>query len=618
MGRFNDYIKKLKIAKRTENELAKLEAKLDEIKEMDIEEEQKSTKILEILKETESKRKINVIVSDVRPTKYGDEYSFGEAYWKERQEVQNAIRDAREKEVAKKLESALIDTSQDFKQVYAIYEKLKMYYDKGKERNIAGITDNDFKKFKELRKFIEIHNNVLNILDPESRLDKLQTLLQISIINRINEAKTMEEQNRLFEEYIQFANDNMQFIHGKIDNVYNVVSNWEFMEKRRNIQRLKEYGIDLEFFDKVPIFYKATEENGRKTDNLNEDRAEEKMYDSISENDLVLVRSTDYFPRHRLIETLDKHTMPQKRDSYFDEELREITGNKDISKYDIFEFINRRTIHWTLNGLVGDHAYGSFSNICCIIIEPFKDHIHDEGLLSIDEADTYFAQDMKLSPNAYILMPLKRYIEMLSDTKTKKDLEEFNIAVYDGDDEIATQMLLQDLGYVYGRIEGWGFSLDRSTNAQKYCERLEETMRHISDRLKDEGKELEEETVHQYSNSYAKDLKRAYDIGTEGVERFVDFVASKCDKPLPTDAIKKVILEREELHYEKYKGIPKVDLKEVVNAIGLDKLEEITKEYNEYMLELHKEERKKKDKQNVERGLITEEALKEDEEQALI
>lgn len=41
MGKINDYMKSLKIAKRTENELAKLEARLDEIQKMDIEEEEK-------------------------------------------------------------------------------------------------------------------------------------------------------------------------------------------------------------------------------------------------------------------------------------------------------------------------------------------------------------------------------------------------------------------------------------------------------------------------------------------------------------------------------------------------------------------------------------------------
>lgn len=41
MGKINDYMKILKIAKRTENELAKLEARLDEIQKMDIEEEEK-------------------------------------------------------------------------------------------------------------------------------------------------------------------------------------------------------------------------------------------------------------------------------------------------------------------------------------------------------------------------------------------------------------------------------------------------------------------------------------------------------------------------------------------------------------------------------------------------
>ena len=44
----------------------------------------------------------------------------------------------------------------------------------------------------------------------------------------------------------------------------------------------------------------------------------------------------------------------------------------------------------------------------------------------------------------------------------------------------------------------------------------------------------------------------------------------------------------------------------------MEKLRKITKEYNGYMLELYKEERKKKDKENMGKGLITEDELEED------
>ena len=316
------------------------------------------------------------------------------------------------------------------------------------------------------------------------------------------------------------------------------------------------------------------------------------MEEPITEQDYAMVRSTNFFPEHRLIETLDKHTIPQPIGSYFESEIRELTGDYDPSKFDVLDFINRRTVHWTLNGLVGDHAYGSFSNSNYIIIEPFKNHINDEGLLNINEADTFFAQDMKLSPEATILMPLEQYKKLMSDPKTRKAINDFKIAVYTGSDKTATEMSLHDQGYVYGTIGTWGFLTDRRTESQQYCGRLEDGMKEISERLKSEGRELEEEERHSYSKSYAIDQERRQEISKESIERFVEFLASKFDKELPVESIKRVLLDRSGLDSKEYKDAPDVDLKDIVNLIGLDKLAEITKEYNEYMLELHKEERK--------------------------
>ena len=136
----------------------------------------------------------------------------------------------------------------------------------------------------------------------------------------------------------------------------------------------------------------------------------------------------------------------------------------------------------------------------------------------------------------------------------------------------------------------------------------------ITSRLKEEGKNLEETSVHQYSNSYAKDLKRTYELDIESVERFVDFLVSHCEKDLPADSIKKMIYQRMEIDVKKYETSPSVNLKDILLSIGLDKFEEITKSYNDYMLQLYMEERKRKDLKNVEAGLISEADLLGNEE----
>lgn len=76
MGRFREFVKRIKIAKRTENELAKFETRLDEIAQMNVDESKKQEMILEILREAERKRCYQVIELDGKPSEYQDDYSF--------------------------------------------------------------------------------------------------------------------------------------------------------------------------------------------------------------------------------------------------------------------------------------------------------------------------------------------------------------------------------------------------------------------------------------------------------------------------------------------------------------------------------------------------------------
>ena len=69
-----------------------------------------------------------------------------------------------------------------------------------------------------------------------------------------------------------------------------------------------------------------------------------------------------------------------------------------------------------------------------------------------------------------------------------------------------------------------------------------------------------------------------------------------------------------EIDVKKYETSPSVNLKDILLSIGLDKFEEITKSYNDYMLQLYMEERKRKDLKNVEAGLISEADLLGNEE----
>ena len=314
MGKLNHLIKNFRIKQRTKNEFEKLTSKLDEIKQSDLLDIKKEEEILSVLEELNRKLEQKVIVSDLLPSKYGDIYSFGESYWKDRKDVQNAIKNKRELEVAKKLGTMLSHTSCNFHQLYSVLQHLTAYYDNHKR--LSKLIDTDFKKFEKLTDFLDAHISYISNLDPISLKSKLQNLFQVSIIEQISMQSSLEEKNNLFQEYLNYANTHLNLADGEIDLVTKAFSNSSFMKRRKTLQKFKNYGINFTFSDKLPTFIDASKENGKESDESNEYIAEKRLNTPISIDDFVLVRSTDYFPKHRLIETLDKHTMPQKSTNY--------------------------------------------------------------------------------------------------------------------------------------------------------------------------------------------------------------------------------------------------------------------------------------------------------------
>ena len=184
----------------------------------------------------------------------------------------------------------------------------------------------------------------------------------------------------------------------------------------------------------------------------------------VETSDLALVRTTKMFPKNGIIETTDKHSDLLVEESPFARDLKE-AGVTDLERYNILKFQNRRTIHFTLNGLVGSHEYGDFKGRNFIIIEPFEEHVNDDSLMNINEADTYFEDNMVLSKRASILIPVEKYKELIKDEKMLEELNKFDIRLFDGNEEEAVRMCLLDKGFTFGEIHKWGFEnyADRGT-----------------------------------------------------------------------------------------------------------------------------------------------------------
>ena len=327
-------------------------------------------------------------------------------------------------------------------------------------------------------------------------------------------------------------------------------------------------------------------------------------------SDLVLVRTTNQFPKYGIVETTDKYTPPVLEASLFEKELEEAGLNSE--EYKMYSFMSRRTTHWTLNGLVGSHMYGDFQGRDFIIIEPFEEHIHDEGLLNINEADTWFERDLKLSDRAVILIPAERYQELCKDEAFKKEISKFNIALFKGDENLALKMLLNDKGYIWADIGQWGFSWDRDTATQEFAGKLENLQEQIAKELTESGRQVSYGGTHANSKSIMIDREKMQELEEQRISDFVDYIAENTSIKFFKAYLKEFLRERRYRNVDKNSiyvtewgdedpTLPNLSPQEIFEMLGSKKLLELTQGFNEEVLQEHRKAREKKDAEILER-----------------
>lgn len=278
---------------------------------------------------------------------------------------------------------------------------------------------------------------------------------------------------------------------------------------------------------------------------------------------------------------------------------------KELDNYKVLCKNYRSTVHFSINGLVGSHAYGDFSNRRFIIFEPLKYHIKDNFLLSLGVNDTYFGNDIELSSDACILMPEDVYREIYDNEDYTNTLRFMKVYVYNGNEQIAVSKVLNNLGYDSFLVNsnGYvnGFNNDtganemyrfiaslRKKNKIDYVSHfnslynandievtnrksIDDDIKHffyILDRAKDEGI-LDNEVIDKVKVAYEKDKYNEIDY-TNLNYRYVDL--KKCDSTLLR--IVPLLLE----------------------SIGLEKIKKYTKEYNDNYLNKIKDNKRKNSK----------------------
>jgi len=191
-------------------------------------------------------------------------------------------------------------------------------------------------------------------------------------------------------------------------------------------------------------------------------------------NDCILVRTTDIFPTDGIIETpingnayefgkssiigeaVAKKLREKHPDYYMTLEAGE-KYSKELSEFEVCFETCRRTIHFTLNGLVGNSAYGNFDNKPFVIFEPLKYHL-DDSLKSLRVEDVYFDKNMQLSNEATILISEEYFEKLSNNLECLETLKNFKIYVYRGNQQAAVSQVLSNLGYDSFLISSNGYS----------------------------------------------------------------------------------------------------------------------------------------------------------------
>ena len=296
--------------------------------------------------------------------------------------------------------------------------------------------------------------------------------------------------------------------------------------------------------------------------------------------DCVLIRKTSVLPKDGVVETPihgrayefgdsdllgpSIHKMVRRQHPNFEEFL------EAIKPYQIYFETYRRTIHFTINGIVENSLYGEF-NYPYIIIEPLKYHIDSPSLEGLRVEDTYFSDDMVLSKECILFMREEDYKKVKGDIPSG-----IQVRTFTGDENDAVKEILQELGYEFFVVNNNGYvkGLDSGTPDQAMYEFICSygTEHHIN-QDRHFYSSLNHEDVNIRMNEFRKMDQRyvnyILDSGLVDLE-LADEIRELLDDPYATK-----ILE------EKFDKL--------VEQVGLERLRTLTEEFNQLQIEARKD-----------------------------
>lgn len=301
-------------------------------------------------------------------------------------------------------------------------------------------------------------------------------------------------------------------------------------------------------------------------------------------DDCLMVRKTDIFPKNGVIRT----PVHDKAYSFFTSlilgkaiirKIRESTDNTNAiversKDFYLYYETYRSTISFAINGIVQDSIFGKF-NYPFAIIEPLKYHINDDSLQGLRVEDTYFNDDITLSNNSIILVPQSALVEL----NNLYDLTGLNIRTYTGNLDDAIKQIFEELNYPFFQLcnNGYVDGLDENTPQGK-----------MYNFISSYAYENDIQSLQLSSTDlYFEDNKKKYEASLIVEKKYINYI-------LDSGLVRQDLVEKIRNYVDYINPDYKNDeleeaLDEMINELGLPKIEELTYMFNQQMLKEREE-----------------------------
>lgn len=305
--------------------------------------------------------------------------------------------------------------------------------------------------------------------------------------------------------------------------------------------------------------------------------------------DCVMVRTTDIFPFDGIVQTpINGNAYEFSKSTYFGEIIIDMLKNKypdhsfnedvaekyskELSEYAVVFETLRRTVHFTINGLVGSTAYGNFDNRPYVILEPLKHHL-DTSMKGLRVEDTYFDNDVSLSNESTIVIDEKTFNQISNDPNYMEDLSKFKIYVYKGNQQNAVSLALNDMGYDSFMVSSHGYvnGIEENSPASKMYDFVNDF--------------AQKNNIPQERHFYSK---LNYEDALARNEKSEEINKMHLMHVLDNSNVSPELSEQIKLLLEYRQDITSL-LEQVIKQIGFEQLKTLTKEFNKNYIETLKE-----------------------------